>query len=409
MNYKPFDVQQIRSDFPILQQQVHGKPLVYLDNAATSQKPLAVIESITNYYCKDNANVHRGVHTLSERATNAFEKAREKIQHYINAKHAHEIIFVKGTTEAINLVAQSYGRSQLTAGDEILISHMEHHSNIVPWQLVCEQTGAKLVVAPINDQGELIMEAFFNLINAKTKLIALVHMSNALGTINPVKKIIDIAHQHNVPVLLDGAQAMAHMRVDVQALACDFYAFSSHKMFGPTGAGVLYGKTKWLEKMPPYQGGGDMISTVSFEKSHYRELPYKFEAGTPNISAVIGLGAAIDYLNELDVHDIEQHEADLLNYATQTLTQIPDLKLIGTASHKAAILAFVLNDIHPHDIGTILNHEGIAVRTGHHCTMPLMERFNVPATVRASLAFYNTKEDIDALIHGIHKVREVFK
>jgi len=409
MNYKPFDAYQIRADFPILQQQVHGKPLVYLDNAATSQKPLAVINSINHYYCHDNANVHRGVHTLSERATQAYEATRNKIQQYINAKSAAEIIFTKGTTEAINLVAQSFARPQLKANDEILISTMEHHSNIVPWQLVCEQTGAKLVVAPINDQGELIIEEFIKLINPKTRLIALVHMSNSLGTINPVKQIIKQARQAGVPVLLDGAQAMAHLRVDVQDLDCDFYAFSSHKMFGPTGAGILYGKTKWLEAMPPYQGGGDMISMVSFDKSLYRELPHKFEAGTPNISAIIGLGAAIDYLNPLNPNDLQQHEASLLNYATQRLQEIPELRLIGTAEDKAAILAFVLKDIHPHDIGTILDHAGIAVRTGHHCTMPLMERFNVPATVRASLAFYNVKEDIDALIHGILKVREVFK
>lgn len=409
MQSKTFDAYQIRADFPVLQQQVHGKPLVYLDNAATSQKPLAVIEAIYNYYSRDNSNVHRGVHTLSERATYAYEDTRNKIRQYINAKSANEIIFVKGTTEAINLVAQSFARPRLKAGDEILISYMEHHSNIVPWQLVCEQTGAKLVVAPITDQGELIIDEFTQLINERTKLVAVVHMSNSLGTINPVKKIIEHAHQAGVPVLLDGAQAMAHMQVDVQALDCDFYALSSHKMFGPTGTGVLYGKSKWLEAMPPYQGGGDMISMVSFEKSLYRELPYKFEAGTPNISAVIGFGAAIDYLNQLDVVAAQQHEKELLNYATERLQAIPNLRLIGTAKEKAAILAFVFNDIHPHDVGTILDHDGIAVRTGHHCTMPLMERFQVPATVRASLAFYNTKEDIDALIQGIQKVREVFK
>jgi cysteine desulfurase/selenocysteine lyase len=409
MNTKIFDAYQIRNDFPILQQQIHGKPLIYLDNAATSQKPLSVIETIDNYYKYDNSNVHRGVHTLSERATHHYENTRIKIQNYINAKATEEIIFTSGTTSAINLVAQSFARPRLKIGDEILISYMEHHSNIVPWQLVCEQTGASLKVAPINEHGELLIEELIKLINPKTKLIALVHMSNSLGTINPVETIIKHAHQAGVPVLLDGAQATAHMRIDVQTLDCDFYAFSSHKMFGPTGTGVLYGKTKWLDAMPPYQGGGDMISTVSFNKSTYRELPHKFEAGTPNISAVIGLGAAIDYLQQLDTNAVQQYEAELLAYGTQQLQAIPDLKLIGTAKHKAAILAFVLTDIHPHDIGTILDHEGIAVRTGHHCTMPLMDFFQVPATVRASLAFYNTKEDLDALIHGIKKVREVFK
>ncbi len=409
MNYKPFDPYQIRADFPVLQQKIRDKPLVYLDNAATSQKPLSVIETINHYYRYDNANVHRGVHNLSERATQAFENTRQQVQRFINAPAAHEIIFTKGTTEAINLVAHSFARPQLKAGDEILISHMEHHSNIIPWQLVCEQTGAKLVVAPINDQGEIILDDLIKLINPKTKLVALVHMSNALGTINPVKKIIDIAHQANVPVLLDGAQAIVHQPVDVQALNCDFYAFSSHKLFGPTGVGVLYGKTKWLDAMPPYQGGGDMISMVTFEKSLYRELPYKFEAGTPNISGVIGLGAAIAYLTQFNPAEIKQYETALLQYATERLMAIPGLTMIGTAKDKAAILAFVLKDIHPHDIGTILDHEGIAVRTGHHCTMPLMERFQVPATVRASLTFYNIKEEVDALINGLQKVREVFK
>lgn len=406
---KTFDIEKIRSAFPILHQQVHGHPLVYLDSAATAQKPQAVIDAINHYYIHDNANVHRAVHALSERATIAYEKTREKVQKLINAKESREIIFTRGTTEAINLVAQSYGHSQIKAGDEIIISTMEHHSNIVPWQILCEQTGARLRVIPINDAGELLIEEYEKLLNTRTKLVAIVHMSNSLGTINPIQTIIQLAHAHNVPVLLDGAQSIVHLNIDVQQLDCDFYAFSSHKLFGPTGVGVLYGKAQLLEAMPPYQGGGDMISQVSFEKTLYREIPYKFEAGTPHIAGVIGLGAAIDYLNQLDTVGMHQHETTLLNYATDQIKQIPNLRLIGTAQEKAAILSFVLDDIHAHDVGTILDSEGIAVRTGHHCTMPLMERFNVPATVRASLAFYNTKEDIDALIRGLHQVRKIFK
>ena len=409
MHKSSFDVEHLRQDFPILQQEVYGKPLVYLDNAATSQKPLAVINAIKNYYSHDNANVHRAVHALSERTTQQFEQTREKIKAFINAKESREIIFTRGATEAINLVAQSYGHSQFKAGDEIIISTMEHHSNIVPWQLLCEQTGAKLRVIPITDSGEIILEEYEKLLNSHTKLVAIVHMSNSLGTINPIKKIIDLAHNINVPVLVDGAQAIVHQDIDVQQLDCDFYIFSSHKLYGPTGVGVLYGKAKYLETMPPYHGGGDMISMVSFSKTLYREIPHKFEAGTPNIAGIIGLGAAIDYLNKLDRQVIYNYENELLNYATDQLKSISGLRLIGTAQNKAAILAFIFNDIHAHDIGTILDREGIAVRTGHHCTMPLMERFGVPATVRASLAFYNTKAEIDALVQGLHKAREIFK
>ncbi len=404
-----FDAKQVRLDFPILQQNVHGKRLVYLDNAATSQKPQAVINRLNDYYSHDNANVHRAVHALSERSTHAYEQARIDIQKFINAKDAHEIIFVRGTTEAINLVAQSYGRPQFKAGDEIIISHMEHHSNIVPWQMLCEQTGAILRVIPVNDAGEVILEEYERLLNPRTKLVAIVHMSNALGTINPIEQMIKQAHALNVPVLIDGAQATAHLTVDVQKLDCDFYAFSSHKLFGPTGIGVLYGKAKLLAAMTPYQGGGDMISRVSFAKTEYREIPHKFEAGTPHIAGVIGLGAAINYIKQLDLPAVHAYEQQLLNYATEQLLTISKLRLIGTAKNKAAILAFILEDIHAHDVATILDSEGIAVRAGHHCTMPLMERFNVPATVRASLAFYNSREDVDALIAGLHKVREIFK
>lgn len=406
---KPFDAAQIRQDFPILHQTVHNHPLAYLDNAATTQKPNAVIDTIKNFYCHDYSNVHRAVHTLSERATYAYETARKKVQHFINAKDSREIIFVRGTTEAINLVAQTYGRSKLTTDDEIIISTMEHHSNIVPWQMLCEQTGAKLRIIPINDDGELLLEEYEKLLNSRTKLVAVTHMSNALGTINPVKKIIQLAHAHKIPVLLDGAQAIAHLKIDVQQLDCDFYAFSGHKLFGPSGIGVLYGKATLLEAMPPYQGGGDMINQVSFAKTLYREIPYKFEAGTPNITGVVGLGAAIDYLTQFNLEAIQQHEQQLLHYGTEQLQQIPHLRLIGTAREKAAILSFIVDDVHAHDVGTILDHEGVAVRAGHHCTMPLMTRFNIPATVRASLAFYNTKEEIDALIRGLSRVREIFK
>jgi cysteine desulfurase/selenocysteine lyase len=403
-----FDVEKIREDFPILKEIVHGKPLIYLDNAATSQKPQAVIDATSRYYSADNSNIHRGVHLLSERATQQYEDARVKAQRFINAAHSQEIIFVRGTTEAINLVANSYGRASVRSGDEILITTMEHHSNIVPWQILCEEKDAKLRVAPINDAGELIVEEFEELLNERTKFVSLAHVSNALGTINPVRRIIEKAHSLGVPVLLDGAQAAPHLKIDVQELDCDFYAFSGHKLFGPTGVGVLYGKSRLLDAMPPYQGGGDMIATVTFEKTTYNTLPYKFEAGTPNIAGTIGLGAAIDYVNQVGLENIANYEHELLAYGTEALSQIPGLRLIGTAKEKASVFSFVLEGIHPHDVGTILDREGIAIRTGHHCTMPLMNRLGIPATSRASLAFYNTKEEIDALVAGIYKVKEVF-
>lgn len=409
MNTTPFNVHTIRQNFPILQQLINDKPLVYLDNAATSQKPQSVIDAINNFYTHDNSNVHRAVHTLSERATRAYEEARVKVQQLLAAKHASEIIFVRGTTEAINLVARSYGHSHLQAGDEIILSQMEHHSNIVPWQILCQQTGAQLRIIPVNTAGELLLEEYAKLLSPRTKIVSLVHVSNSLGTINPVKQMIHMAHEFGAIVMLDGAQAMPHMSVDVQDLDCDFYAFSSHKFFGPTGIGVLYGKTKLLEAMAPYQSGGDMISQVTFAKTLYREIPHKFEAGTPNIADTIGLGAAIDYYQQFDSIALQKYEHQLLQYATERLQEIANLRLIGTAKNKTAILSFVIEDIHAHDVGTILDCEGIAVRTGHHCTMPVMEWFQVPATVRASLAFYNTQEEIDALISGLHKVREVFK
>jgi cysteine desulfurase / selenocysteine lyase len=403
-----FDVEIVRRDFPVLQQQIKGKPLIYLDNAATTQKPRQVLAALQRYYCEDNANIHRGVHALSVRATHAYEQVRELVQQFINARQAHEIIFVRGATEAINLVAQSYGRSQLQAGDEIIISALEHHSNIVPWQMLCEQMGAVLRVTPINDAGELDLQAYVNLLNSRTKLVSLAHVSNAIGTINPLRRLIELAHQQQVPVLIDGAQGAPHMSVDVQALDCDFYVFSGHKLYGPTGIGVLYGKSQWLEMMPPYQGGGNMIREVTFEKTSYNKLPYKFEAGTPNIAGVIGLGAAITYLNQWDMDHIAQHEQSLLTYATERLSAISGLRIIGTAQHKAAVLSFVLEDIHPHDIGTVLDHEGIAIRVGHHCAMPLMARFNVPATARASFGLYNTPIEIEALVRAIGKVQRVF-
>lgn len=398
---------KIREDFPILTQTIAGKPLIYFDNAATTQKPRCVIDAMNHYYTHDNANVHRGIHTLSERATKAYEAARIKVQHFLHAGHSHEIIFVRGTTEAINLVAQSYGRPQCKPGDEIIVSQMEHHSNIVPWQMLCEQTGAVLRVIPINSKGELMLDEFVKLLNKKTRLVAVTHISNALGTINPIAELIEIAHQHNVPVLIDGAQAVGHTQVDVQALDCDFYAFSGHKMYGPTGIGVLYGKEKWLEKMPPYQGGGEMISQVSFEKTTYNVIPYKFEAGTPPIAEVIGLGAAIDYLEAIGFSSIHAHEQQLLDYATQKLREIPEIRFIGEAEHKAAIVSFMIKNIHAHDVGTILDHSGIAIRSGHHCAMPVMTYFGIPATARASFAMYNTLEEIDAFIAGIAEVKGV--
>jgi len=402
-----YDVKKIRKDFPVLHQTVHGKPLVYLDNAATTQKPLAVIEAIESYYRHDNSNIHRGVHTLSERATEAYEKVRTTVQKFLNAPDSKEIIFVRGTTEAINLVAQTYGRKNVGSGDEVLITAMEHHSNIVPWQLLCEEKGAKLRVAPINERGELLLDEFEKLLSPKTKIVAVGHLSNALGTINPVREIVRMAHARNIPVLVDGAQAVARMQVDVQALDCDFYALSSHKLYGPTGVGVLYGKAKLLEAMPPWQGGGDMIASVTFEKTVYNRIPYKFEAGTPNIADTIGLGAALEYLNDLGLDQIEQHEADLLDYATKSVKAIPGVQLVGTAREKAGVLSFVMEDIHPHDIGTILDSEGIAVRTGHHCAQPVMQRFGIPATARASFGLYNMREEVDALVKGIRKVQEV--
>ena len=403
-----FDVGRIRADFPVLRQQIHGKPLVYLDNAATSQKPQAVIETLTRYYAEENSNVHRGVHLLSERATEAYEAGRATVRRFLNAADTREIIFVRGATEGINLVAQSYGRSYITAGDEIIISGMEHHSNIVPWQMLCEDKGAVLRVVPINDDGEVLLDEYEQLLNPRTRFVALVHVSNALGTINPVKQMIEMAHRQRVPVLLDGAQTVAHLSVDVQELDCDFYVFSGHKVLGPTGIGILYGKADFLEDMPPYQGGGDMILSVTFEKTRYNTLPYKFEAGTPHIAGVVGLGAALDYLRGIGLDRIATYEQELLAYGTGVLSAIPGLRLIGTAKEKAGVLSFVLEGIHAHDIGTILDQEGIAIRAGHHCAMPVMQRFGVPATARASLAFYNTRGELDALGRAIRKAIELF-
>ena len=402
-------VQNWRADFPILNTMVHGRPLIYLDNAATTQKPLAVIEAEDQYYRHDNANVHRGVHALSQQATDAFEAARAKVQRLINAVSPDEIIFVRGTTEAINLVAQSYGRSHFKEGDEIILSAMEHHSNIVPWQMLCQQTGAKLRIIPVNDAGELDLEAYEELLNKRTGLVALAHVSNALGTINPVRAMIAKAHAQGVPVLIDGAQAIAHLPVDVQALGCDFYAFSGHKLYGPMGIGVLYGKAILLEEMPPYQGGGDMIRAVSFDHTEYNTLPFKFEAGTPNVAGAIGLAAAVDYLTAIGLDTIAAYEHELLAHATRAVAQVPGLRLIGTARDKAGILSFVLDGVHAHDIGTILDRQAIAIRAGHHCAMPLMQRFGVAATARASFALYNTRQEADALATGLHKVVELFK
>ena len=404
---RAFDVAAIRRDFPILSQQVHGKPLVYLDNAASSQHPQSVIDAVSHYYERDHANVHRGVHTLSQRATDAYEGARDVVRRFINAKDVKEIIFVRGTTEAINLVAQSFARPRLLPGDEILISALEHHANIVPWQLVCEQTGAKLKVIPITTAGEVDFAAFEELIGPRTKLLTLAHVSNALGTIVPIEKFIAVAKRLGVPVLIDGAQAVPHAKVDVQALGCDFYCFSSHKMLGPTGMGVLYGRQELLERMPPWQGGGDMILTVSFEKTTYNQLPWKFEAGTPHISGAIGLAAAIDYLEGIGMERIAAIEHELLVYATEKLSALPGLRIVGTAPQKAAVISFVLDRIHPHDIGTILDTEGVAIRTGHHCAMPVMTFFEIPATARASMSFYNTFEEIDRLVAALAHTQAV--
>ena len=403
-----FDLAKARSDFPILNQTINRHPLVYLDNAASTHKPRAVIDSIRKVYEEDYSNVHRGVHTLSQRCTDLYESAREKVQSFLNARHSHEIIFVRGTTEAINLVAQSYGRKNVGPGDEILITAMEHHSNIVPWQMLCEQTGALLKVVPISRTGELLMEDFNRLLSDRTRLVSVTHMSNALGTINPVEQIITLAHARGIPVLLDGAQSAPHMTVDVQALDCDFYAFSGHKLYGPSGIGVLYGKESLLKAMPPWQGGGDMIRRVTFEGTEYNDLPYKFEAGTPNIADTIALGTAIDYVNAIGVDAIAEHEHHLLAHATEQALTIPELTIIGHAPHKGAILSFTLDRIHPHDIGTLLDQLGIAIRAGHHCAMPVMDFFEVPATARASFGLYNTFEEVDVLMDGIRQVIKMF-
>lgn len=402
------DVAAIRGDFPILRRRIHGQPLVYLDNAATTQKPQAVIDRLVRYYSDENANIHRGVHQLSVEATDAYDAAREGVRQFLHATEAREIVFVRGATEAINLVAATYGRAQIGAGDEVLISEMEHHSNIVPWQMLCEEKGARLRVIPISDAGELRLDDYERLLGPRTRIVSVAHISNALGTINPVENIVRLAHDRGIPVLIDGAQAVAHMPVDVQAMGCDFYAFSGHKVFGPTGIGVLYGRAPLLEAMPPYQGGGDMIRSVTFEQTLYNDVPYRFEAGTPNIAGVVGLAAAIDYLTSLGLERVAAHERELLAYGTAALSEVAGLRLIGTAPRKAGILSFVMDGIHPHDIGTILDRDGIAIRAGHHCCQPLMSRLGVPATARASLALYNTREEIDSLVTSLRTAREVF-
>jgi cysteine desulfurase/selenocysteine lyase len=405
---RTFDVRKIREDFPILKQKMHGKPLIYLDNAATSQKPQVVIDALLRFYLQDCANIHRGVYLLSERSTQAYEDSRVTIQKFMNAAEPREIVYVRGATEGINLVAQTYGRQHIGPGDEVLITAMEHHSNIVPWQILCEEKGARLRVGPINDRGELILNEFEKLLNDRTRMVSVAHVSNALGTINPVKQIVEMAHSRKIPVLIDGAQAAPHMKVDVRALGCDFYAISGHKLFGPTGIGALYGKADLLESMPPYQGGGDMILSVTFEKTTYNHIPHKFEAGTPNIAAAIAWGPALDYVSRIGMENIASYEHALLTYATEAIGQIPGVRLIGTAREKAGVLSFVVDGVHPHDVGTVLDQEGIAVRTGHHCAQPVMERFGVPATVRASLAFYNTKQEINALAAGLERAKAMF-
>lgn len=403
-----FDINKIREDFPILKTEVYGKPLVYLDNAATTQKPQVVIDTITNYYEHLNSNIHRGVHKLSQLATDKYEAARKTVQNFINAKSVEEIVFTRGTTESMNLFAYSFSKAFIKAGDEIIISTMEHHSNIVPWQIVCEDRGAVLKVIPINDDGEIIWEEFEKLISEKTKLVSVVHISNSLGTVNPIEKIIATAHKNNIPVMIDVAQSIQHTPIDVQKLDCDFLVFSGHKLYGPTGIGVFYGKKKYLELMPPYQGGGDMILSVSFEKTKYNALPYKFEAGTPNIAGTIGLAEAIKYVQNIRFENIIRQENELLNYATELSKDIPELRIIGTAGNKCSVLSFELKGIHPHDIGSLLDRDGVAIRTGHHCTEPVMRRFNVPATSRASFSFYNTKEEVDALFKSVRKVIKMF-
>jgi len=402
------DVDRLRRDFPILAKKINGHRLAFLDSAASSQRPQCVIDAVRHYYERDHANVHRGVHTLSHRATEAYEGAREKVRHFINAASTREIVFTRGTTESINLLAASFGQG-IEAGDEIVISHLEHHSNIVPWQILCERSGAVLKVVPINERGEIIMDDYLALLGPRTRLVAIAHVSNALGTVNPVERIIAAAKERNIPVLIDGAQAVPHQAVDVAALGCDFYAFSGHKMFGPTGIGVFYAREEWLERLPPYQGGGDMILTVSFDGTTYNDLPYKFEAGTPNIAGAIGLGAAIDYVLDIGMDKILAHETDLLDYATRAISDVEGIQLIGTAAHKAGVLSFNLDDIHPHDLGTVLDHQGIAIRTGHHCAMPVMEFFGIAGTARASLAFYNCRQDIDQLIDGLQLAIRMFR
>ena len=403
-----FDVDRIRKDFPALAQTIHGRPLIYLDNAATTQKPRAVLDALNHFYVKECANVHRAVHLLGERATRDYEAARVKLQRFLSAAESREIVFVRGATEGINLVAQTFGRSRVGPGDEVLITALEHHSNIVPWQMLCAERGARLRVAPIDDRGELIVDEFVRLLGPATRLVAVAHVSNALGTVIPVRQLVSLAHERGIPVLVDGAQAVPHLAVNVRELDCDFYVFSGHKVFGPTGIGVLYGKAALLAEMPPWQGGGDMIRSVTFEKTTYNDLPYKFEAGTPNIAGVIGLGAAIDYLNAIDFAAAQRHEHSLLSHATGALSAVPGVRLIGAAREKAGVVSFVMDGVHPHDIGTILDGDGIAIRAGHHCAQPVMERFGIPATARASIAFYNTTEEIDALVRGLHRVREVF-
>ncbi len=404
---QPLLAGRLRHDFPALSQTVHGNPLVYLDNAATTQKPLAVLHALTDYYTRDCANIHRGVHLLSERATAGYEAARGTVRRFLNASSEREIVFVRGATEAINLVAQSVVRPKLAPGDQVLITALEHHSNIVPWQMICDEKRAKLVVAPVDERGELVLEEFERLLGPQTRFVAATHVSNALGTVNPVKQMTAMAHARGIPILVDGAQAAPHHAVDVQDLGCDFYTFSGHKVYGPTGIGVLYGKAALLDQAPPYQGGGDMIRSVAFEKTTYNDLPYKFEAGTPNIAGAIGLGAAIDYLEKTGLDNIAAHEGELLCYATGAVASIPGVKIIGAARRKAAVLSFVLDGVHAHDVGTILDREGVAVRAGHHCAQPLMHRFGVPATVRASFAMYNTLDEVDALARGIHRVKEI--
>ncbi len=404
----PYDVRRVREDFPILGREVHGKPLVYLDNAATTQKPKAVLDTLAEYYADYNANIHRSSHLLAELAERGYEGARVKIKDFLNARDAHEIIYVRNATEGVNLVAQTWGRANIKEGDEIIVSEMEHHCNIIPWQMLCAEKGARLRVIPINDDGELLLDEYAQLLNERTKFVGIVHMSNALGTINPVKQVIDMAHAQGVPVLVDAAQSAYHLPIDVQELDCDFLVFSGHKLYGPTGIGVLYGKRAFLEAMPPWQGGGDMILTVSFEGTTFNEIPYKFEAGTPHIAGAIGLGAAIDYLNALGMDKLAAYEHELTQYGEQALAAVPGLRMIGTAREKASVFSFTLGDIHPHDIGTILDGEGIAIRTGQHCAHPVMKRFGVPATARASLALYNTPDEIDALVRGLHTVIEVF-